>query len=775
MSEAAVHTREFLPRTVARQKLKIELEKCWRAHMRVDLQKQEKADSGERGRVPHAPSTAFEITVGTGKTHGAAELAAEYTSVPVLYLVGTHKLGEEFIEKFVALGGNPGDIIAYHGRADKKEMPWHCFRTKDGEALSEMRRIQQPTLCRECEHGLKTQYNIQCEFDTNEAHEKKIAIIEKAAARGFNLDKTKECSWIRHQQQAQRTRIVVAHYASFSSALSVHNFGMRSIARLVVVDETAPLAESITLDATHINDWLRQLPQTLEMAERKLNEAQESFNSKVGTDLEKSARTALNEAKRLHRNCVDASNFLPLMIDWIAESAKQADVAIYPPEGITKYMNTPIETVQDSAAPWEWAKIDSRNTHESWDIPLRATSAILWSMRADSAYAENGRIHCVAPTVLGDAVVQDRQQFVFLDATAPLFIRQIVEVNKGTVVEVNAEQSLRLNVYADTGRARKKIATCPAALEKMYHDVAALRQLCANEICVGPQDIGVLTFKLVADKIGGEKAAAGWWGAHERGTEMFAGLDLLIFGDHRTGRGERDLYECERALALTAGASRAAWPRGKWGGKQVCETRVDGTGGKCASPLPAQPELRVWLIDRFRQMYVQAIGRVRAVGSNRPKTVWICAATAGLIDWKREVGVEPDWRASPLDLKHGRGRGEGSQAANTMSAMSAMHRLADAALRVLRAGELPTRSRCAPAGMSNSTFRKQWPEALGLAMRHVEPPLLEDLAGRDDARYAILRQSAADELDRRLGERMFSEERMLADASEATRTVETYK
>jgi hypothetical protein len=589
------------------------------------------------------------------------------------------------------------------------------------------------------------------------------------------LSKTKECSWIRHQQQAQRTRIVVAHYASFSSALSVHNFGMRSIARLVVVDETAPLAESITLDATHINDWLRQLPETLEMAERKLNAAQERFDSAVGTELEKPRRAALNEAKRLHRNCVDASGFLPLMIDWIAESAKQADVTLYPPESTKKYMNTPIETVQDSAAPWEWARIDSRNTHESWDIPLRATSAIMWSMRADSAYAENGRIHCVAPTVLGDAVVQDRQQFVFLDATAPLCIRQIVEVNKGTVVEVNAEQSLRLNVYADTGRARKKIASDPAALEKMYHDVSALRQLCANEICVGPQDIGVLTFKLVADKMGGEKAAAGWWGAHERGTEMFAGLDLLIFGDHRTGRGERDLYECERALALTAGASRAAWPRGRWGGEKVCVARVDGTGGKCASPLPAQPELRVWLIDRFRQMYVQAIGRVRAVGSNRPKTVWICAATAGLIDWKREVGVEPDWRASPLDLKHGRGRGEGSQAANTMSAMSAMHRLADAALRVLLAGELPTRSRCAPAGMSNSTFRKQWPDALGIAMRHVEPPLLEDLAGRDDARYAILRQSAADELDRRLGERMFSEERMLVDAGEATRTVETYK
>lgn len=764
----AAAAREFLPRELARQQLKIELEKCWAAHQKVDIAKQVNSDAGERARVPHAPSTLIRVTVGTGKTYGAAALAGEYTGVPVLYLVGTHELGNEFIAKYLEQGGNPGEIMLYLGRRDNEKSESHCHRMLDSESLSEKRRIQQPLLCRECAHGLKTQLSINQEYDTRESREKVIAIVEKSELLGFNLDKTKECSWIRHQLKAQRTRIVVAHYASFSSALAVFNFGMRSVSRLVVVDETAPLAEFLSLNLEDISQWNANLPKALEVAQARLDRAEVAHQASIGSENEKIARTNLNEARRLHQNCIDAEKLLPALIDWAASSAKQPGVTIFPPEEVLKFQNTSLETVQDSAAAWEWAQIDARTNQQFWELPLRATGPILWSMRADSAYAENGKIHCVAPTVLGEAVVNDRHQFVFLDATAPLFMRQIVEANKGAVVEVNAEQSLRLALYADTARHRKGIAKDQAQLDKFYNDVCAMRQLCANELCVGPRDIGVLTYRLVAEKMGSEKMGCGWWGAHERGTEMFESLDLLIVGEPRTGRGERQGYECERALALSAGVDRGLWPRGRWGGKPWYERLLE-RDGKCLSPLPQQPEIRGWLIDRLRQMFVQAVGRVRAVGAERPKTVWIAAATAGLVDWPGEVGVQPEWRASPSDLRHGRGRGEGSRAAcsvnNILSAEAALNRLTDAALRALQAGEMPSKRTCAPA-VSAATFARRWPGALAAAMRFVDAARLDELLAITDARFAVVRQAAVNEADRRIGERMFVDERLAERGAE---------
>jgi hypothetical protein len=134
-----------------------------------------------------------------------------------------------------------------------------------------------------------------------------------------------------------------------------------------------------------------------------------------------------------------------------------------------------------------------------------------------------------------------------------------------------------------------------------------------------------------------------------------------------------------------------------------------------------------------------------------------------LIDWRAEIGIEPEWRESPLDLKHGRGRGEGSQASctvnNMMSAQATRSRLADAALRALLNGEIPSKRTCAPT-MSSAAFAKHWPPALADALRFVDAARLDELANLGDSRYAALRQGAADESDRRLGERMLAEERI---------------
>jgi hypothetical protein len=94
-----------------------------------------------------------------------------------------------------------------------------------------------------------------------------------------------------------------------------------------------------------------------------------------------------------------------------------------------------------------------------------------------------------------------------------------------------------------------------------------------------------------------------------------------------------------------------------------------------------------------------------------------------------------------------------------MSAQATRSRLADAALRALLNGEIPSKRTCAPT-MSSAAFAKHWPPALSDALRFVDATRLDELANLTDSRYAVLRQAAADECDRRLGERMLAEERL---------------
>jgi hypothetical protein len=204
---------------------------------------------------------------------------------------------------------------------------------------------------------------------------------------------------------------------------------------------------------------------------------------------------------------------------------------------------------------------------------------------------------------------------------------------------------------------------------------------------------------------------------------------LVVFGEPlEHPHAQRANYFGERAMALFAQATAQEWPR--WDAARASAVFQGRTSG---IRLPERPALRDWAADQFRQRLLQAVGRVRAVSSQEPRTVWLWAASAVVVDWIAETGIAPQWRASPTALRHNKGRGLGTQAANTAKEQATLHRLVEAFRDALGGGVVPSRRVCA-GSMRPEAYAKHRDSALYLALRASPEETRRRLAGLKDKR-----------------------------------------
>lgn len=687
---------------------------------------------------PELPAPlALQITTGVGKTRAVAQLAAK-AGIGLLVLVREHQLATEVHEAIIAAGGK--DAMVYRGRTTMEDHPAHCQQMRMATELSLQRRLIQPMLCQRCAHGLSTMLNrAQCEPEGDQ--EKVLKLHRKADVLGVDLKTTEPCSWLDHQKQAIATRIVIAAHPSFGPTIAQWNNQAHEEPRLVVVDEAATLAQAFSVQVDHVGQWRKRLDDVRQLGESQMLIQRQALRDLELADREPEAREVLQEEirglERAHEELALGEQFLVALAGWMADSVatagNQHPAELLPPNAVIAAAQAVagIDTIQDSAAPWEHA-IALPFRGEEKVVPMRAAHDLAWAIAHDSAYARNGTLHATAPTVLGATLARRHAHILLLDATLPRATRAAVEALGGNVVEIVAEQNIKIVQFPDRAHLRGSWSS-PVDGEKRkaleHKRLTLARGILCEEVGGDP---GIITHKPLADLLEKQGQPCGYWGRDEVGTDEFNGRHLLVFGDPLLPPAPlRSTYEADRSLALAAGASASDWPHWEDTEREQPLVQVTlETSVRSKIKMPINPKLLAWVLDFYTGRFHQAVGRVRGARAQVARTIHVYAGLP--IDW-RALGVQVEFRNDPEEMGPGRGQAAGSAAAGIRSHGLAVEKLAEAFTRILAEGKLPSRR---AAGASPSAFAGQRAEALQRALDHLGTGVTQWLASTTDRRYA---------------------------------------
>lgn len=687
---------------------------------------------------PEVPAPlALQITTGVGKTRAVAQLAAK-ADIGILILVRDHLLAAEVHAAVIAAGGQ--DAMVYRGRTDRREHPAHCRQMGMAKELSQQRRLIQPMLCQSCPHGLSTM--MQRALSAPEPDQEKILKLNrKADAREVDLLAVEPCSWLDHQKQAIETRIVIAAHPSYGPTLAQWNNGGHEEPRLVVVDEAAILAQPFAVQVDHVIQWRKRLDDLRTLGESQLRSERQALRDLEEMGSETESREALqDEIRRLEKQhgewCI-GEQFLAALVRWmaisVATAGDQQPAELLPPGAVIAAAQavSGIDTIQDSAAPWEHA-IAMPFRGEERVVPMRAAHDLAWAIAHDSAYARNGTLHATAPTVLGATLARKQTHLLLLDATLPRATRAAVEALGGRVVEIVAAQNIKIVQYPDRAHLRGSWSN-PVDGEKRkalaYRRLSSARETLCTEVGEAP---GVITHMPLADLMTKDGLPCGYWGRDEVGTDEYNGRHLLVFGDPLPPPASlRARYEADRSLSLAAGASASDWPRWEDTERERPEVQVTlETSLRSKIRLPTNQKLLAWVLDYCTGRFHQAVGRVR--GARAPETLTIHVYAGLPVDW-RPLGIHVEFRKDSEEMGPGRGQAAGSAAAGKRSHERAVEWLAEVFIKLLAEGKLPSR---AAAGASPSAFARQRVKALQMALDRLGPEVAHWLANVKDVRSA---------------------------------------
>lgn len=697
-----------------------------------DSAKKTKATATPKPEVPSP--LALQITTGVGKTRAVAQLAAK-ADIGVLILARDHRLAWEIHQAVTAAGGQ--DVMVYRGRTDLPDHPAHCQQISLASELSQQRRLIQPILCQRCPHGLSTML-IRAQSAAEEHQEKVRELHRRADMRGVDLEATKPCSWLDHQQQAIATRIVIAAHPSYGPTLARWRSGEHAEPRLVVVDEAAVLAQDFAVQANHVSEWRLRLDDIRREGKSQMSTLLDALaavdGQEDGPGARESVQDEIDTLEQERQALAVGENFLTALAAWMAESiataGKRPDAELCPTDYVIAAAQAVagVNPTQDSAAPWERA-IALPFRGEEKIVPMRAAHDLAWSIAHDSAYAKNGTVHATAPTVLGVTLATKQGHVLLLDATLPSSTRAAVTSRGGRVVEIAAEQNVRIVQFTERAHLRNWDKHADGEKRKALElkRLRLARDILQAEVGEAP---GIITHKPLAELLKEEGLPSGYWGRDEVGTDAYNGLNLLIFGDPMLSPAAlRANYEADRALALAAGAPSMDWPH--WAEEERVQPQVQVTHDTVMRGrirMPTNPALLAWALDYYTSRFHQAVGRVRGARASQTRVVHVYAGLP--VDW-RGLGVPVEFRQDADEMGPGRGKAPGSAAAGRKSHDLAVERLAQVFVELLAEGKQPSRS---AAGASPSAYAGQRVEALQRALFRLGPEVARRLASLRDAR-----------------------------------------
>ncbi|MBW8075270.1 hypothetical protein [Metallibacterium scheffleri] len=586
-------------------------------------------------RLRKLPALGITVTPGVGKTHAAGRVAmrAARAGVPVLIIVPTKALAHSYVEAINQASG-AGAATEYVARqspeavsADAALSPWLCHKLEDVRRAGEANHRPGQSLCRECPHGRKAEY--ECGIQEREQR-----ALKWFQAHGIDPWDYAPCHFLYEGLPSVKTaQILVAPAAAFSEALAFHN-GVDEhgrfvrTQRFVIVDEAIAPGKLVRAGLVHVEQWITKLALIQKLAGEKIAK----WHGLTAAAGEIAAWNEIDGVAALGEEV-----FRELAA---ALALKQSpDLA-----QLTALLRATRAAKMTRSGIAAWERIGYAAEKDIFSSPLRALHALVRSMQA-------GVVKCLPTSVefFEQSPILEwarkRGSVVFLDATLPLWLRRSIEHWGSTVVHAIAAQNI--SVERVTGcsyaRGRPKLRGFRAYAKAMMHDYKTAAEQHARmgglwaalvhqaHIVYGSEveyDSADTRKKAdIAAEFASEFRVAtgcelGWFGAHDRGQDYWKYHNLMLFGqpllglvaagddDDGAGGSMATEYRLARAAALTAGDDVAAWPA-------EIGALDEPVAGQI--PLPRDPQVRGWLVDRYAGDVVQAIGRAR--GARSPQTL----------------------------------------------------------------------------------------------------------------------------------------------------------
>ncbi len=575
------------------------------AHNKLQRDRKEKGfeHEDEQKEPPALPPLLMNTTVGTGKSVLVQALTefCQANDIPFAVTAPTHHLCNEHTASNSGMGH-------YYGRVDPdddKGMPENvCYKLEDTERAGDHNHRVAASLCTRCEHGMSGA--IKYGQPGSENVEKAIKWMER---RKLDPQKIEPCRFLYEGLPAALAAPVLAcPSAAFSEAIGIHMDprSMRKMQRLVVVDEQTELTEEVEITVPKVHQWIETIDALVERLDKSLafeQDGDEARTTKELADLLPSVRAAFAQL--------------------ITAIAKQEPIE----EALISELQKKVSKAKGSSGGTaKWEQIVRQD--DGYQIPLRALNALAFNIRSGSMRRTKRAIHVyeIKP-ILRWAV--DHGSVIFLDATASLAFKELIEAIGGEVFNRQVEQNINVLHVAGHLYARGKVPTEQSSAEvgagDSYRRAAKgyMKEIqkIAERMPAGKR--AILTHKAYlkysSAKDSAEAAAEqfqedsgakiGWFGKHDRGHNDWKFHHIAIVGmPILSSDNIASAYAGVRAALMDVGVTWSAWD----GIMQDEEMRAKQGG----VPLPADDHVRAWLIDAYAATIVQSIGRARAVNSD---------------------------------------------------------------------------------------------------------------------------------------------------------------
>lgn len=628
--EAPVATQ---PTSEVREKLQTELQKTVASYL-VWLDK----ESEERGRF--AP-VLFMPTTGTGKSTSVKKLIFDMkireNGARVCVFVPDHAQASEYED---------AGFFHFWGRNPEPTHPGYCPNHEQMSEAMEKGHISQAEFCRQCSNGQKWS------LDTNEKllaitesdDPRREKLINKIAAsesilraRGLDPAKVDPCVWQTHLRDAIAAQFVVAASGSYSHSLVGDS--------LAIFDEHFEGAKSTNVTLQDIDHWSRRNQQAIENLEN------------FGTN---------QDALGRHQN---AARFFQQLAQSLAQWIGKTGAITVDPDllnAVQGILDASKSRSGDDVELADWERLQFTRSGELSDAPLRAAFAIAESLRYGDGYVDKGNLVVAASLPVVERIAQGKPTII-MDATPDPVILDIVQAQGGKVINAIASQNLKIVRHPTRFWGLTPLNPKRSGQQRVDCEVGKYKALMQHH-----QGAAFIFHKKARDQIDpkGESPALGYWGRDHRAHNRFTNKDLVIVGGFFPPiEAQRSMYQASRIAALAGGADPQNWPAwpdniemqtGQW----ICEGSDDV---QCRLPLPADPHIRQWILNRTTAETVQAIGRARGANADREITVHIYGGVplAGLGDHGLQVAEyapDPDclgqtranWNQAQADAATGR-------------------------------------------------------------------------------------------------------------------------
>jgi len=510
-------------------------------------------------------------------------------------------------------------------------------------------------------------------------------------------------------------KVIVAAHSAVSPDLLRAPEG-RGKVRLLVADETWPLTEQVTVGPDDVARWQAVLAVRRVEAEQDLLGLLTSAGSSGG-DKQQGASERTIAARRAAIDRLRAvGDALGEFGRALAEPPEAFDdervLAAWREVAVAASAIVPTGRPAATTAPWEEISY-LRNLEGELErtIPLRAIADSLeFALPRESV----GAISVAPPSTMGAAQLRflaaapathimlgdwgPKYRWALFDATPPWAVRKLAEARaeqeQGVRVVDRPVLVGKVQVHAGRtfGRGRYRGLNCgdsrreARAAQALRRDVAFITEKLHTFLAERPErDIAILSHKPLIErlekKLKEDKEVAqlleagrirlGWFGRDDRGSNRFAGCDLLVFGvpvpPPYVLRGQWD-----EARALLSGVCDLP----EWDDERVRAVRrlPDGTEVPMGVLAPKTPEIQEWWDYSLSAAVAQIAGRARPADNPEAEVhLW--------------SGFVPDLGQFGFEVEVAAAEPSAVEDVNNLRHLRSMERVALAAAALARDGE----------------------------------------------------------------------------------------